>query len=264
MSFRINTNITAMNAHANSLSNDAMLSNSLGKLSSGLQIRNAADDASGMTIADSLRAQADALGQAIRNANDAVGVVQTADAAMDEQIKILNTIKTKATQAAQDGQSTASRAALQSDITRLLEELDNIANTTSFNGQTLLNGNFANKNFQIGAYSNQTVKVDIGATNSHKIGLTRFETSTTVSYHNKNLSKLDVTFRLSGVDGYPKGYQFEKISGAEMSKDGFKAIADRVNAVSDITGIRAKVNNKITFTGGVKGGGNTRPSNQWC
>ncbi|HDX8124163.1 TPA: flagellin B, partial [Campylobacter fetus subsp. venerealis] len=182
MSFRINTNIAAMNAHTNAVVNDRSLSGSLGRLSSGLRIQTAADDASGMSIADSLRAQAAGLGQSIKNANDAIGIVQTADKAMDEQIKILDTIKTKAIQAAQDGQTSDSRRALQSDIARLLEELDNIANTTSFNGQQLLNGSFSNKEFQIGAYSNETVKVSVGATNSNTIGHTRFETSPNIVY----------------------------------------------------------------------------------
>ena len=176
MSFRINTNIAAMNAHANSLITDRELTSSLGRLSSGLRIQTAADDASGLVIADSLKSQANSLGQAIANGNDAIGIVQTADKAMDEQIKILDTIKTKAIQAAQDGQNADSRRALQNDISRLLEELDMIATTTSFNGQQLLNGNFSNKNFQIGAYSNETAKVSIGATNSNTIGHTRFET----------------------------------------------------------------------------------------
>ena len=170
MSFRINTNVNALNTHANAVSNNRSLSLSLGKLSSGLRIQTAADDASGLSIADSLRSQASALGQAIANGNDAIGIIQVADKAMDEQLKILDTIKVKATQSAQDGQTSDSRQALQADIVRLMEELDNIGNTTSFNGQQLLNGTFSNKEFQIGAYSNQTVKASIGATTSDKIG----------------------------------------------------------------------------------------------
>ena len=116
MGFRINTNISAMNAYVNSSSTGRALDESISKLSSGLRINKAADDASGMTIADSLKSQASALGQAIANGNDAIGIVQTADKAMDEQLSILNTIRTKAVQAAQDGQTSESRAALQSDI----------------------------------------------------------------------------------------------------------------------------------------------------
>ncbi len=252
MSFRINTNISAMNAYTNASATGRELDASIAKLSSGLRINKAADDASGMTIADSLRAQASALGQAIANANDAIGIVQTADKAMDEQLSILNTIRTKAIQAAQDGQTTQSREALQSDISRLLEELDNIATTTSFNGQQLLNGNFSNKNFQIGAYANQTVQVSIGATASDKIGLTRFETSSLMAYSSGGIS--DVVFELSGIDGFPGGYKFQTISATEFKKYGLKAIADRINAVSDLTGVSAKVLNSITFSSIVQEG----------
>ena len=252
MGFRINTNISAMNAYVNSSSTSRALDESISKLSSGLRINKAADDASGMTIADSLKAQASALGQAIANGNDAIGIVQTADKAMDEQLSILNTIRTKAVQAAQDGQTSQSREALQSDISRLLEELDNIATTTSFNGQQLLNGNFSNKNFQIGAYANQTVQVSIGATASDKIGLTRFETSGFMAYSANGIS--DIDFELSGIDGYPNGYKFQTISSTEFKKDGLKAVADRINGVSDLTGVSAKVTNSITFTGVVPAG----------
>ena len=164
MGFRINTNVAALNAHTIGVQNNRALSSSLEKLSSGLRINKAADDASGMAIADSLRSQSESLGQAVKNANDAIGMIQVADKAMDEQIKILDTIKTKAIQAAQDGQTTETRKALQADITRLLEELDNIANTTSFNGQQMLSGAFTNTEFQIGAFSNTTIKASIGAT----------------------------------------------------------------------------------------------------
>ncbi|WP_096030628.1 flagellin B [Campylobacter lanienae] len=253
MSFRINTNIAALNAHANSVVNDRALTNSLGRLSSGLRIQTAADDASGMAIADSLRSQANSLGQAISNANDAVGIIQTADKAMDEQIKILDTIKTKAIQAAQDGQNSDSRRALQNDISRLLEELDMIATTTSFNGQQLLNGNFSNKNFQIGAYSNETAKVSIGATNSNTIGHTRFETvCNVVISHFSVISKFSI--KLSGIDGYPAGYTFQQIASDAMQTDGFKAIAEMMNGVSDLTGVKVNVNNTQVFSEAVSAG----------
>ena len=248
MAFRINTNITAMNNHNNARKTDDRLNASLTHLSSGLRINKAADDASGMTIADSLKSQANSLGQAIANGNDAIGMVQTADGAMDEQLQIIDTIRTKAIQAAQDGQSTDSRKALQADISRLMEELDNIAKTTSFNGKQLLNGNFSNQNFQIGAYSNETVQISIGATESSKIGHTRFETSKfmAVSAAGK-LRELKVN--LSGIDGFPSGYAFQAVSVDELKTDGLKAVADRLNGVSDTTGVRAKVTNAITFSG---------------
>ena len=232
MGFRINTNIGALNAHANSVVNARELDKSLSRLSSGLRINSAADDASGMAIADSLRSQANTLGQAISNGNDALGILQTADKAMDEQLKILDTIKTKATQAAQDGQSLKTRTMLQADINRLMEELDNIANTTSFNGKQLLSGNFINQEFQIGASSNQTVKATIGATQSSKIGLTRFETGGRIS------SSGEVQFTLKNYNGIDD-FQFQKVVISTSVGTGLGALADEINKNADKTGVRA-------------------------
>ncbi|OEX63492.1 flagellin, partial [Campylobacter jejuni] len=205
---------------------------SLSRLSSGLRINSAADDASGMAIADSLRSQAATLGQAINNGNDAIGILQTADKAMDEQLKILDTIKTKATQAAQDGQSLKTRTMLQADINRLMEELDNIANTTSFNGKQLLSGNFINQEFQIGASSNQTIKATIGATQSSKIGLTRFETGGRIS------TSGEVQFTLKNYNGIDD-FQFQKVVISTSVGTGLGALADEINKNADKTGVRA-------------------------
>ncbi|EKD4449388.1 flagellin A [Campylobacter jejuni] len=232
MGFRINTNVAALNAKANADLNSKSLDASLSRLSSGLRINSAADDASGMAIADSLRSQANTLGQAISNGNDALGILQTADKAMDEQLKILDTIKTKATQAAQDGQSLKTRTMLQADINRLMEELDNIANTTSFNGKQLLSGNFINQEFQIGASSNQTVKATIGATQSSKIGLTRFETGGRIT------SGGEVQFTLKNYNGIDD-FQFQKVVISTSVGTGLGALADEINKNADKTGVRA-------------------------
>ncbi|EAL2604739.1 flagellin A [Campylobacter jejuni] len=232
MGFRINTNVAALNAKANADLNSKSLDASLSRLSSGLRINSAADDASGMAIADSLRSQANTLGQAISNGNDALGILQTADKAMDEQLKILDTIKTKATQAAQDGQSLKTRTMLQADINRLMEELDNIANTTSFNGKQLLSGNFINQEFQIGASSNQTVKATIGATQSSKIGLTRFETGERIS------SSGEVQFTLKNYNGIDD-FKFQKVVISTSVGTGLGALADEINKNADKTGVRA-------------------------
>ncbi len=212
------------------------LNNSLEKLSSGLRINKAADDASGMAIADSLRSQASALGQAIANANDGISMIQIADKAMDEQIKILDTIKTKATQAAQAGQTTDTRKALQADISRLMEELDNIAKTTSYNGKSLLSGSFTNASFQIGAYSNETVTVNAGATSSDKIGHTRFETTSGVA-----TGTVALTF--SGVNGDSNAtLKLESVTMGSGAGEGFGALAEVINKNSDALGVKASYN----------------------
>ena len=235
MGFRINTNIGALNAHANSVVNAGQLDKSLSRLSSGLRINSAADDASGMAIADSLRSQASTLGQAINNGNDALGILQTADKAMDEQLKILDTIKTKATQAAQDGQSLKTRTMLQADINRLMEELDNIANTTSFNGKQLLSGGFINQEFQIGSSSNQTIKVTIGASQSSKIGLTRFETGAQII----KSSEVEMVIKnYNGIDDF----KFQAVKISTSVGTGLGALAEEINRVADKTGVRASFN----------------------
>ncbi len=232
MGLKINTNIGALNAHNNMLVNSRGLDSSLERLSSGLRINSAKDDASGMAIADQLRSQASTLGQAINNGNDAMSILQVADKAMDEQLKILDTIKTKATQAAQDGQSTKTRNMLHADINRLMEELDNIANTTSFNGKQLLSGGFINQEFQIGVSSNQTIKASIGSTQTNKIGLTRFETGQNV------LQDGEVSMTIRNYDGV-NDFTFPRVTISTSVGTGLGALAEEINRVADLTGVRA-------------------------
>ena len=249
MGFRINTNVAAMNAHTNALANNVNIDSSLSKLSSGLRINSAADDASGMAIADSLRSQASSLGQAVKNAGDGMAIAKIADKAMDEQIKILDTIKTKATQAAQDGQNTGSRKALQADIKRLTEQLDNIASQTSYNGKSLLSGSFTNSNFQVGAYSNETISMSIGATSSDKIGHTRFETSdmgTTLGEASATFTKADGTT-----------LSLESVTISTSAGTGIGVLAQAINKSSDATGVSASWSLTSTGTASVVSGTTT-------
>ncbi|WP_291949796.1 flagellin A [Campylobacter sp.] len=247
MGFRINTNVASLNAQTNANMNSRSLDNSLSRLSSGLRINSAADDASGMAIADSLRSQAATLGQAINNGNDAIGILQTADKAMDEQLKILDTIKVKATQAAQDGQSMKTRNMLQADINRLMEELDNIANTTSFNGKQLLSGGFVNQEFQIGSQSNQSVKASIGPTQSSKIGVTRFETGSAA--HSSGVAQVTIK-NYNGIDDF----KFPPVIISTSVGTGLGALAEEINRVADVTGVRANFLVQTTGIGPMKAG----------
>ncbi len=235
MALRINTNVAALNAHKNMIKNDNGLSASLERLSSGLRINKAADDASGMSIADSLRSQAMGLGQAIKNANDGINIVQTADAALDESINIINTIKTKSIQAAQDGQTTESRAAIQSDITKLMEELDIIAKTTAFNGQKLLSGNFVDKKFQIGAYSGETVNISIASAESTKIG---HVTTGKLSLANNAPGSVEIAIYSSLQD---KNFELQAtdVGYTNSRENSMAAVADSINKLSDVLGITA-------------------------
>jgi len=172
MGFRINTNVGAMNAHRNSLMNNIGLDKSLNALSSGLRINRSADDASGLAIANKLSAQAQGLGQAIRNSNDGIGLLQTADGALEEYGNILQRVRVLAIQASNDTQDTTSRSHIQKEVTALLGEAQDINDTTRFNGVAILDGTGGEgKNgkfvFHTGAYTKETQTADL-ATNSVK------------------------------------------------------------------------------------------------
>lgn len=244
MAFQVNTNINALNAHAQSTFTQTSLSSSLQKLSSGLRINSAKDDASGMAIADSLRSQASALGQAIRNTNDGMAIIQIADKAMDEQVKILDTIKTKATQAAQDGQTETTRKAIQADINRLVESLDNIAATTSYNGLSLLAGGFTNKEFQVGAYSNQTIRASIGATSSDKTGHVRTETYSD-GKTGGGFGTASLSFTTMGIER-----KLESVVISNSAGTGLGVLAEAINRYSDeLGGVRAEADVRLVGSG---------------
>jgi flagellin len=140
MGLRINQNITALNAHRNLVATDSALSKSLERLSSGLRINRAADDAAGLAISEKMRGQIKGLAQAIRNAQDAISLIQTAEGALNETHSILQRMRQLAVQAADDTLTPDDREQIQKEINQLIEELDRIGNTTEFNTKKLLNG----------------------------------------------------------------------------------------------------------------------------
>ena len=154
---RINTNIASLNAQANNAQTNMTLQASLEKLSSGLKINKAADDASGLSIADKLRTQASSIGQGIQNANSASALIQIADKAMSEQSSILDTVKTKLIQASTSTTSAEGREAVRKDISKLLEQFDNISSQTNYNGINLLNTQNQDFKFQVGEKSTDVI-----------------------------------------------------------------------------------------------------------
>ena len=178
MSLRINTNVAAMQAHRSMTQTDGSLSRSLERLSSGLRINRAADDASGMAIADSLRAQGSGIGQAIRNANDGIAVMQIADGALEEATNILTKVRTLAVQGASDTQSSDSRTYIKSDIDALISSMDAIVTNTKFNGDALLDGSYTGKILQIGAYAGETTSVSINSSDATALGVNALAVST--------------------------------------------------------------------------------------
>lgn len=161
MSLRINQNIDAVNSYRNLSVTQGQMSKSLEKLSSGFRINRAADDAAGLAISEGLRSQIGGLKVAVRNTQDGVSVVQTAEGALTETHSILQRMRDLAVQSANDSNDQASRDAIQSESAALVSELDRIASKTTFNNVKLLDGNFKGKDFQVGYAANDTIQVDI-------------------------------------------------------------------------------------------------------
>jgi flagellin len=162
MGLRVNNNIAALNAYRNLSVTDGQMSKSLEKLSSGFRINRAADDAAGLAISEGLRSQIGGLKVAVRNTQDGISVVQTAEGALTETTSILQRMRDLSVQAANDGGlNSDAKSNIQKEITQLKSELTRIADTTKFNGSKLLDGNFAAK-FQVGANSGETIDVAVG------------------------------------------------------------------------------------------------------
>ncbi|MBU5423545.1 flagellin [Cellulomonas hominis] len=173
MGLSVNTNIAALNAYRNLSSTQNDLSKSLEKLSSGLRINRAADDAAGLAISEGLRAQIGGTTQAVRNAQDGISVVQTAEGALTETHSILQRMRTLSVQASNDGGlSATAKGNIQDEIGELKKELTRIADTTQFNGKTLLNGSYEGV-FQVGANTSSadSITVDLTAKSMSAAGL---------------------------------------------------------------------------------------------
>jgi flagellin len=161
MGLRINQNIAAMNAYRNLSVTDGQMSKQLEKLSSGFRINRAADDAAGLAISEGLRSQTGGLKVAVRNAQDGISVVQTAEGALSESHSILQRMRDLAVQSANDSNDQTSRDAINAEATALKDELDRIADKTTFNNVKLLDGNFKGKDIQVGYAANDTIQVNV-------------------------------------------------------------------------------------------------------
>lgn len=182
MSLRINTNTGSLYSTYQLNKNQDALSQSLQRLSTGKRINKASDDASGMVIANRLSSQAKGFGQASRNATDAISIAQIADGALGQASNLIQGIREKAVQAAGGAHSPQSLQAIQAEINQSLTTLQDIAQTTSYNGQKLLSGGFTDKAFQVGAYSGETIQLSIGSVDPSQI-----------SGENGSLMQIDVT-----------------------------------------------------------------------
>lgn len=174
----INHNISALNTHRQLGANTNAVAKNLEKLSSGLKINRAGDDAAGLAISEKMRAQVRGLEMASKNAQDGISLIQTAEGALTETHSILQRMRELAVQASSDtNEDSVDRAAIQGEIDELLEEIDAITTRTEFNTQTLLDGNFTDKVIHIGANQGQAITVSIDAMNTEELGIDEIDLS---------------------------------------------------------------------------------------
>ena len=223
MGLRINNNIAAINTHRNLSATDSAMGKSLEKLSSGLRINRAADDAAGLAISEGLRAQIGGLKQATRNAQDGISVAQTAEGALTETTSILQRMRDLAVQSANDGSvDDNAKAAANKEFGQLTKELDRIAGTTSFGSQKLLDGAY-NGDFQVGANNtaDDVIAVDL---------------STATITANGTADGSNIT----GLDSAGLGVDSAVLATGISDKAGAKAAIDAVDAaLKGVTNVRA-------------------------
>lgn len=255
MSLTVNTNVSSINAQRNLSKANLALSTAMERLSSGLRINHAGDDAAGLAIATGLNAQVRGLTQATRNANDGISVVGTAEGAVTQQTDILQRIRELSIQAANDINSSANRASIQQEIAAQISELTRIGNTTNFNGQNLLDGSFANKNLQVGAQANQTITFSLGdfrAVGMGSIAQLQGVTDNPVT-GTGGLNNMRISLKINGTPGAGAGQGGVTIKVGTTTTAVSASVSDGVSAFfADGSAIaKAKAINSVTAQTGV-------------
>ena len=232
----INTNIPSLTAQRNLNTSQSSLATSLQRLSSGLRINSAKDDAAGLAISERFTTQIRGLNQAIRNANDGVSFAQTAEGALSTTGDALQRIRELAVQSINDTNSSSDRQALNNEVGQLIAEINRISSATQFNGQNILDGSLATLTFQVGANQGQTISVDGVDSRASQLGA---RTSTSASFTTAQIQALTtVTLNGSAID----------LSAADTSQD----VVNGINAVAATTGVQAlKATTTSTAAAGV-------------
>ena len=247
----INTNIASLNSQRNLNGSQAALQTSLQRLSSGLRINSAKDDAAGLAISERMGAQVRGLNQAVRNSNDAVSMAQTAEGSLAEIGNVLQRMREIAVQSANDTNTSVDRAALQTEATQLSAEIDRIAAASQFSGKNLLDGTFGTSTFQVGANAGQTIAVAIGSATTTALGIGGAASTTSTAFAvgiigqsgSTGLTTINGTTISASVND---GVSY--VNGAQSGTTSALSLANAINAQSSTTGVTATA--KTTATSG--------------
>jgi flagellin len=241
MSSVINTNVMSLNAQRQLNKSQAVSSQAMERLSSGLRINSAKDDAAGLAISTGMQSQIKGINQGVRNANDGISMAQTAEGSMDEMTNILQRMRELSVQASNDTNSSSNRASIQKEVDQLYSELDRIAETTQFNGTKLLDGSTKSTTLQIGANSGETLSFSIDA----------------VTTKDLNLNSVSSLGELNGgrVSGESTNDGDMAINGVDIDASGTtaKSAAAAINKETGLTGVTAAAYNTVEGTGNISG-----------
>ncbi len=253
----INTNIMSLNAQRNLNANGASLATSIQRLSSGMRINSARDDAAGLAISQRFTTQIRGLDVAVRNANDGISLAQTAEGAMVEIGNNLQRIRELSVQSGNATNSQTDRDALNAEVTQLMKEIDRVAGQTNFNGTKLLDGSFSGALFQVGADAGQTIGINsIVNASTSKLGGVSFDTNSfTVGAPAPNADAKISGMTIKGADG--KAYKIDDVNvkagtdAAATQKATAAALVTAINQSLDKTGVYAELDataGKINLT----------------
>ena len=253
MALTVNTNVASLTAQRQLGSSQTMLSTSLERLSSGLRINSAKDDAAGLAISERFTAQIKGLNQGVRNANDGISLAQTAEGALKEVTSNLQRIRELAVQSANATNSTSDRQSLQIEVQALLDEIDRVSTDTKFNGTAIIDGSFANKAFQVGASSGETVSItSIGSSKTADLGGSYSSTLTSGAVDGSGISAGDVF--VNGIDAGASADDGVSTVNADGSA---LAIATAINTTTSQSGVSATATTEkvaaADYTGGTSG-----------
>jgi len=258
MGLYINTNASALGAQRRLSSTTGSLTQSFERLSSGLRINGAKDDAAGLSITTRFSSQIRGLNQAVRNSNDGISLAQTAEGALNETTNILQRIRELAVQSSNDTNNSSDRTSIQAEVSQLIEEVDRIADTTNFNGNKILNGGFLAQNIQVGANVGETLSVSVSAAGANDLARqARYDGSAVDAV---TLSTGDVTITKAGGSAISVRGTVAADDTLSTTNNSSSAIAKAaaINDVSAQTGVRAIVNQSqvagTATTGTIVGG----------
>jgi flagellin len=251
----INTNVPSLTAQRNLLKSQNDMQTAMQRLSSGLRINSAKDDAAGLAISDRMSAQINGLNQATRNANDAMSIAQVAEGALGEITNALQRIRVLAVQSANDTNTATDRASLQKEVSQLQQEITRLATQTSFNGKNLLDGSFLNQVFHVGAYAEQNISFSIGSTKASEIGAQMAVSNDRVGTTTQTVSTAAHIATGTSDNGVTSTSGTLKITSSLGSAQASitagmaaSAIATAVNASASTTGVSAVAMNTVNLT----------------